>query len=182
TDTIPPRPRSRPQTRLHAGRPGTGSSGRLGCALAGQERLGMSTLGARPHRNTPPAYLPWPKGTRMPRHIEYRDLEPAERRAPMMRSAGMSPAAIGQFLDVDYVTVAAILKRPRVARFLLALESTMLDGVNKDSVKNLNDAIEQATHEAFSVEVDVMRRLYRREYDVRAQLGAAATAQDILDR
>src|SRR5262249_53795785 len=70
----------------------------------------------------------------------------------------------------------------RVARFLLALESTMLDGVNKDSVKNLNDAIEQATHEAFSVEVDVMRRLYRREYDVRAQLGAAATAQDILDR
>jgi len=94
----------------------------------------------------------------------------------------MSLAAIGQFLDVDYVTVAAILRRPRVARFLLALESTMLDGINKDTVKNLNDAIEQTTHEAFQIEVDVMRRLHKREYDVRAQLGAAATAQDILDR
>ena len=118
----------------------------------------------------------------MPRHIDYRDLEPAERRAAMMRSAGMSLAAIGQFLDVDYVTIAAILKRPRVARFMLALESTMLEGLNKDNVRGLNEAIEETAHRAFDVETTVMERLFSREYDVRAQLGAAATAQDILDR
>lgn len=118
----------------------------------------------------------------MPRRIEYRELEPAERRAAMMRAAGMSLAAIGQFLDVDYVTVSAILKRPRVARFLLALESTMLAEFDKDSVKNLNAAIEDTAHRAFEIEVDVMERLFSREYDVRAQLGAASTAQDILDR
>src|SRR5215471_15566655 len=118
----------------------------------------------------------------MPRHIDYRDLEPAERRAAMMRSAGMSLAAIGQFLDVDYVTIAAILKRPRVARFMLALESTMCEGFDKNSVRDLNKAIEDAAHRAFDVETTVMERLFSREYDVRAQLGAAATAQDILDR
>jgi len=118
----------------------------------------------------------------MPRHIDYRDLEPAERRAAMMRSAGMSLAAIGQFLDVDYVTIAAILKRPRVARFMLALESTMCEGFDKNSVRDLNKAIEDAAHRAFDVETTVMERLFSREYDVRAQLGAASTAQDILDR
>jgi hypothetical protein len=118
----------------------------------------------------------------MPRHIDYRDLEPAERRAAMMRAAGMSLAAIGQFLDVDYVTVAAILKRPRVARFMLALESTMVESLDKGSVQDLNKAIEDAAHRAFDVETTVMERLFNREYDVRAQLGAASTAQDILDR
>jgi hypothetical protein len=94
----------------------------------------------------------------------------------------MSLAAIGQFLDCDYVTVAAILKRPRVARFLLALETTMVDQIDKSSIRNLNEAIENAAHRAFEVEETVMERLFGREYDVRAQLGAAATAQDILDR
>jgi hypothetical protein len=100
----------------------------------------------------------------------------------MMRSAGLSLAAIGQFLDVDYVTVAAILKRPRVARFMLALESTMVEGMDQRSVQGLNEAIENAAHRAFDVETTVMERLFDREYDVRAQLGAASTAQDILDR
>jgi hypothetical protein len=94
----------------------------------------------------------------------------------------MSLAAIGQFLDCDYVTVAAILKRPRVARFLLALETTMVDQIDKSSIRNLNEAIENAAHRAFEVEETVMERLFNREYDVRAQLGAATTAQDILDR
>lgn len=118
----------------------------------------------------------------MSRSIHYRDLEPHERRAAMMRAAGMSLAAIGQFLDCDYVTIAAILKRPRVARFLLAVESTMVDGVDKDHVRTLNQSIEDAAHRAFDIETTVMERLFNREYDVRAQLGAAATAQDILDR
>ena len=118
----------------------------------------------------------------MPRRIDYRELEPAERRAAMMRVSGLSLAAIGQFLDVDYVTVSAILKRPRVARFMLALESTMVDNIDKEHVQSLNEAIEDQAHRAFEIEVDVMERLYRREYDVRAQLGAASTAQDILDR
>jgi hypothetical protein len=94
----------------------------------------------------------------------------------------MSLAAIGQFLDCDYVTVAAILKRPRVARYMLALETTMVDAIDKSNVQNLNEAIENAAHRAFEVEETVMERLFGREYDVRAQLGAAATAQDILDR
>lgn len=118
----------------------------------------------------------------MSRSIHYRDLEPHERRAAMMRVSGLSLAAIGQFLDCDYVTVAAILKRPRVARFMLALESTMVDAIDKNHVKDLNKAIEDAAHRAFEVEETVMERLFNREYDVRAQLGAAATAQDILDR
>jgi hypothetical protein len=118
----------------------------------------------------------------MSRSIHYRDLEPHERRAAMMRAAGMSLAAIGQFLDCDYVTVAALLKRPRVARYMLALESTMVDAIDKSSVRDLNKAIEDSAHRAFEVEETVMERLFNREYDVRAQLGAAATAQDILDR
>jgi hypothetical protein len=65
---------------------------------------------------------------------------------------------------------------------MLALESTMVDAIDKDHVRDLNKAIEDAAHRAFEVEETVMERLFTREYDVRAQLGAAATAQDILDR
>jgi hypothetical protein len=99
----------------------------------------------------------------------------------MMRAAGMSEATIGHFLDCDYMTVNAILKRPRVARFLIALESTFVEDL-KASAKHLDDAILSEANRAFHVEKNVMERLYEMRDSIRAQLGAAATAQDILDR
>src|SRR5215471_18616013 len=117
----------------------------------------------------------------MSRHLDYRDLEPLERRVALMRAAGMSEAVIGRFIDTDYMTVNAILKRPRVARYLLALESTFVEEI-APSAKNLTAAIDNAAHRAFEIEKDVMERLYAKDQDIRAQLGAATTAQDILDR
>lgn len=117
----------------------------------------------------------------MSRHLDYRDLEPLERRCALMRAAGMSEAVIGRFIDTDYMTVKVILARPRVARYLIALESTFVDEIT-ESAKHLNTAIENEAAYAFQVEKTVMDRLYAMETNVRAQLGAASTAQDILDR
>jgi hypothetical protein len=117
----------------------------------------------------------------MSRHLDYRELEPLERRVALMRAAGMSEAVIGRFIDTDYMTVAMILKRPRVARYLIALESTFVNEIS-ESAKHLDAAIQNEASYAFDVEKKVMDRLFAMEKDVRAQLGAASTAQDILDR
>jgi hypothetical protein len=117
----------------------------------------------------------------MPRRLEYRELEPIERRVALMRVAGMSEAVVGRFLDTDCMTVSAILKRPHVARFIIALESTFVQDL-KESAKHLDNAIMNEANRAFIVEKEVMERLFAKEDDVRAQLGAATTAQDILDR
>jgi len=117
----------------------------------------------------------------MSRHLDYRDLEPLERRVCLMRAAGMSEATIGHFLDCDYMTVNAILRRPRCARYLLALESTFVDDL-RASAKHLDTAIMSEATRAFHVEKNVMERLYEMRDNIRAQIGAAATAQDILDR
>jgi 1-aminocyclopropane-1-carboxylate deaminase/D-cysteine desulfhydrase-like pyridoxal-dependent ACC family enzyme len=93
----------------------------------------------------------------------------------------MSEAVIGKFIDTDYMTVGNILKRPRVARYLIALESTFVDEIT-ESAKHLNVAIENEAATAFHIEKTVMDRLFAMETNVRAQLGAASTAQDILDR
>lgn len=98
-----------------------------------------------------------------------------------MRAAGASQAGIGRFLDCDQATVDAILSRPRVARYLIALESTYAQGIS-ESVGNLSTAIETAATRAFEVEQTVMERLFIQQESIRAQLGAAQTAQDILDR
>jgi hypothetical protein len=99
----------------------------------------------------------------------------------LMRASGMSEATIGHFLDCDYMTVNAILKRPRVARYLIALEATFVQDL-KESAKHLDNAILSEANRAFHVEKNVMERLYEMRDSIRAQLGAAATAQDILDR
>jgi len=117
----------------------------------------------------------------MSRSIDYRELEPQERRAALMRAAGMSEATIGHLLDCDYMTINAILKRPRVARYLIAIESTFVQDL-KASAKHLDDAIMNEASRAFHVEKNVMERLYEMRDSIRAQMGAAATAQDILDR
>lgn len=117
----------------------------------------------------------------MSRHLDYRDLEPLERRVALMRAAGMSEAVIGRFIDTDYMTVKVILQRPRVARYLIALESTFVDEIS-ESAKHLTASIENEAAYAFDVEKKVMDRLFAMESNVRAQLGAASTAQDILDR
>jgi len=98
-----------------------------------------------------------------------------------MRAAGMSEQAIGHFIDVDYMTISAILKRPRVARYLLAIESTFADDI-RNGAKTLDDAITHTANRAFVIEKEVMERLFEQKESVRAQLGAANTAQDILDR
>lgn len=117
----------------------------------------------------------------MSRHLDYRDLEPIERRAALMRAAGMSEAVIGRFMDCDYTTIAAILKRPRVARYLIALEATFVEEI-APSAQHLTAAIEHEAGRAFHIERAVMETLFTQKENVRAQLGAAATAQDILDR
>jgi hypothetical protein len=98
-----------------------------------------------------------------------------------MRAAGMSEAVIGRFIDTDYMTVKVILARPRVARYLIALESTFVNEIT-ESAKHLDNAIQSEAAYAFDVERKVMDRLFAMEKDVRAQIGAASTAQDILDR
>jgi hypothetical protein len=117
----------------------------------------------------------------MSRHLDYRELEPLERRIALMRASGMSEQTIGHFIDVDYMTISAILKRPRVARYLLAIESTFADDI-KNGAKILDDAITHSANRAFYVEKEVMERLFEQKESIRAQLGAATTAQDILDR
>jgi len=117
----------------------------------------------------------------MSRHLDYRDLEPLERRIVLMRAAGMSEQTIGHFIDVDYMTINAILKRPRCARYLLAVESTFVDDL-RDGAKMLDDAIQHTATRAFHIEKEVMETLFLQKESVRAQLGAATTAQDILDR
>src|SRR5215467_3909306 len=117
----------------------------------------------------------------MSRHLDYRDLEPLERRVALMRAGGMSEQTIGHFIDVDYMTIKAILNRPRVARYLLAIESTFADDI-KHGAKILDDAITHTANRAFYIEKEVMERLFEQKESVRAQLGAATTAQDILDR
>ena len=117
----------------------------------------------------------------MSRQQEYRELEPMERRAAMMKVAGMSESVISHFLDCDSGLINAILKRPRVARFMIALESTFVTEIAK-SAKILDTAILNSATRAFQIEKDVMERLYEKQDSIRAQLGAAATAQDILDR
>ena len=117
----------------------------------------------------------------MSRHLDYRDLEPLERRVALMRSAGMSEQTIGHFIDVDYMTISSILKRPRVARYLLAIESTFANDI-REGAKTLDNAIIHTANRAFHIEKEVMERLFEQKESVRAQLGAANTAQDILDR
>jgi hypothetical protein len=117
----------------------------------------------------------------MSRHLDYRELEPLERRVALMRAAGMSEQTIGHFIDVDYMTISAILKRPRVARYLLAIESTFANDI-RAGAKTLDDAITHTANRAFVIEKEVMERLFEQKESVRAQLGAATTAQDILDR
>jgi hypothetical protein len=98
-----------------------------------------------------------------------------------MRAAGMSEAVIGRFIDTDYMTVSMILKRPRVARYLIALESTFVEEIS-ESAKHLDAAIQNEATYAFDVERKVMDRLFAMEQNVRAQMGAVSAAQDILDR
>jgi len=117
----------------------------------------------------------------MSRHLDYRDLEPLERRVALMRASGMSEQTIGHFIDVDYMTIKGILNRPRVARYLLAIEATFADDI-KHGAKVLDDAITHTANRAFYIEKEVMERLFEQKESVRAQLGAATTAQDILDR
>lgn len=125
----------------------------------------------------------------MPRKLEYRDLESHERRACMLRAAGGSIQMIALELECSAETVRQLLKRPRVARFLMLLQGFVADGV-EDLVEAVNVKIRATADRAFEVESTMMEDFVDmgEQHDddphvkIRAKLGAVATAQDILDR
>lgn len=119
-----------------------------------------------------------------------RELTPVERRAALMRAAGATLAAIGQFLGSEEQHVKDILHRPHVLSFMGFLNATDCESLTP-SVEKLNEAIETTAARAFVVARDNMEDLHEMGEDlrgaddrtaVRAKLGAVATAQDILDR
>jgi hypothetical protein len=115
------------------------------------------------------------------RGIEYRELEAHERRIAMLRLGGASLPAIAYLMETSEAEVRAILDRPRVANYMLKIQATYVNDL-APAVKDLSEAIEHEAARAFEIEKEVMERLFANEDSVRAQLGAAATAQDILDR
>jgi|SRR5215471_198004 len=117
----------------------------------------------------------------MSRNTDWQELDPTERRVALMRAAGMSEQTIGHFLETDYIAVSRILQRPRVARYLITIESTFVNDI-RESARKLDVAITNAANRAFHIEKEVMENLFAQKESVRAQLGAATTAQDILDR
>lgn len=121
----------------------------------------------------------------MSRNLEYRNLSPIERRVALMHIAEVSQRDIARFIDVDQATVGNILQRVHVAKFIVAQHSTFARDL-APAYKDLSEAIEASANRAFEVDKEVMERLYATDVEhkhyVRAMLGAAATAQDILDR
>lgn len=119
------------------------------------------------------------------RDREDRRLSERERRAAMMYVAGASTEAISHCMEMTILAIRDILLRPHVAAFILKLQAQFVDDI-RPAMTELSTRIEEHCERAFVVETTVMNRLFdvnedHKEY-VKAQLGAAATAQDILDR
>lgn len=112
-----------------------------------------------------------------------------ETKVAQMRAAGATQGAIALALESNQASVQQALIKPRVARLVLVLQG-MIVGGTLDGIKDLNEAIEKSSTEAFGVTLKNMRELdelgMTLEEDpksqIRAKLGAVATAQDILDR
>lgn len=121
----------------------------------------------------------------MSRNLDYKNLSPIERRVAHMHVAELSQRDISIFVDVDQATVGNILLRPHVAKYVVALHATVASEL-APSYKDLSVAIDNAADRAFEIENSVMEKLYSTPEDskqyVRALIGSAATAQDILDR
>lgn len=122
----------------------------------------------------------------MSRELPIAVLSAAERQVANLHLGGATEPTIAQILDTSQGTVNSILRRPKVARYIMQVSA--LCGANMaESIENLNEAIEHAATRAFDVEVEAMERLFNldnpedRRY-VHAQTASATIAQDILDR
>lgn len=119
-----------------------------------------------------------------------RDLNPLERRIALMRLAGASVPSIVMATERDETYVYHVLKRERVVHFMNIVTGMMVQEAAPVAA-SLNNVIQATKGRAFEVEREVMENLFRltpdgeevtiRDY-IRAQIGAATTAQDILDR
>jgi len=114
----------------------------------------------------------------------YKDLEGYERRAALMRIAGASTNDIALLLETSGAEVSDIMARPHVSKFILHVSGIIADEAEEvvESAKAVNERIVEAASEALDTELEIMRELRTRKDNVRALLGAANTAQDILDR
>lgn len=107
----------------------------------------------------------------------------------MMHVAGASLGVIAQVLELNTETVDNVLKRPRVARFMLLLHATVTDGL-KEGVEDLNAAFKHKAARAFELEAMEMEAMHELGEDpdakissrIRAKMGVVFTAKDILDR
>lgn len=106
-----------------------------------------------------------------------------------MHVANASLMTIAQVLELNTEQVDIILKRPRVARFILLLHGVVSDGL-EEGILDLNAAIKQKAARAFELEALEMESLHdigddsdvQTSVRVRAKLGTVFTARDILDR
>lgn len=125
----------------------------------------------------------------MSRSLEFRELEPLERRIALMHVAGASEHVIAEFLTMNPQTVGNILARPRVAKFCLMLHGVVSDGL-EEGVEDLNKAFKAKASDAFAREHAAMERMDEIAKDneckpstrIRANMGVVFTAKDILDR
>lgn len=117
----------------------------------------------------------------MGRHAIFQELHPLERRVAFMRVAGADLRTIALVTEKDETSIREITLRPRVANFMMVCTGMIADEL-APAVGNLNDSINEAATRAFEIENTVMERLFANDESVRAQMGAASTAQDILDR
>jgi DNA-binding CsgD family transcriptional regulator len=117
-------------------------------------------------------------------------LTPEENRIATMRAGGAGPVIIANILGCSETHIRDVLNRPSVGRLVLLLCGLIGEGL-EDGICDLNAAFETAAGEAFLIERNVMHELYElgdtlvgedNDAAVRAKLGAATTAQDILDR
>lgn len=122
----------------------------------------------------------------MPRHLYDRThLQGAEKRIAFLHLSDLDNSTIAFMMETSADAVHSTLIRPHVAKFIAQQRAIFVDDI-RPVMKDMNLQIKEHTERAWEVEKDVMERLYdipdvHKDY-VRAQLGAASTAQDILDR
>jgi hypothetical protein len=122
----------------------------------------------------------------MPHHIYDRtQLRGAEKRIAFLHLSELDNSTIAFMMETSMANVRDTLNRPHVAKFIAQQRAIFVDDI-RPVMRDMNLQIKEHTERAWEVEKDVMERLYQLGDDnkdyVRAQLGAAATAQDILDR
>ena len=110
-----------------------------------------------------------------------RGLSAAEIRISFLRSAGLSAEGIARVMGTSAMAISAVLGRPQVQRYLLALNATHTDDI-RDIAAGVNKAILTNTQKAVEVVTTTMTDMFDQRQDVSRAKLAFACAQDILDR